>query len=187
MPGVTSLKRGPERRAQCRRLLRRADDAVEAAGRGEPREAQRLLRPCRRRCPMARRSASPRLVSTVTAISSGLRPAALRRGGVDRRRAPPRASRAPPAACTFSIHTPRRVAAAQACATVFGMSWNLRSRKTRKPRATIQRTGSGPATTNISLPTLSAQAAGSRRSASASACIGLAKSSATITRGSDES
>jgi hypothetical protein len=52
-----------------------------------------------------------------------------------------------------------------------------------KPRATIQRTGSGPATTNISLPTLSAQRAGSSRSASASARMGFAKSSATTTRG----
>ena len=42
----------------------------------------------------------------------------------------------PPEACTFIIHTPRRVAAAHACATVFGISWNLRSRNTRKPRAT---------------------------------------------------
>ena len=90
----------------------------------------------------------------------------------------------PPAACTFSIHTPSRVAAAHACATVFGMSWNLRSRKTLKPRSIIQRTGSGPATTNISLPTFSAQARGSSLSASASACIGLAKSSATMTFGS---
>ena len=37
-----------------------------------------------------------------------------------------------------------------------GMSWNLRSRKTSKPRSTIHRTGSGPATTKSSLPTLSA-------------------------------
>ena len=35
------------------------------------------------------------------------------------------------------------------------MSWNLRSRNTRNPRCTIHRTGSGPATTNISLPTFS--------------------------------
>src|SRR5689334_8564183 len=63
------------------------------------------------------------------------------------------------------------------------MSWNLRSRNTLKPRATIQRTGSGPATTNISLPTLRPQSCGSRRSASDSARIGFAKSSATMTRG----
>src|SRR5262245_65241849 len=79
--------------------------------------------------------------------------------------------------------TPRRVAAAHACAAVFGMSWNLRSRNTLKFRWTIQRTGSGPATTNSSLPTLRPQAPGSSLSASASARIGFSKSSATKTRG----
>src|SRR5262249_594388 len=64
------------------------------------------------------------------------------------------------------------------------MSWNLRSRNTRNPRSIIWRTGSGPAATNSSLPTLSAHAAGSRRSTSASARACSAKSSATMTRGS---
>ena len=36
----------------------------------------------------------------------------------------------------MTIQTPSRVAAATAPATVFGMSWNFRSRKTRSPRAT---------------------------------------------------
>ena len=37
----------------------------------------------------------------------------------------------PPDACTSTIQTPSRVAAAIAPATVFGMSWNFRSRNTR--------------------------------------------------------
>ena len=40
----------------------------------------------------------------------------------------------PPEACTLTIHTPSDVAAATAPATVFGMSWNFRSRNTRSPR-----------------------------------------------------
>jgi hypothetical protein len=90
----------------------------------------------------------------------------------------------PPDACTLSIHTPRRVAAAQACATVFGMSWNLRSRNTRNPRRTSSRTSPASADVNSSLPTLSAHCAGSSRAASASAVAVSAKSSATMTRGS---
>src|SRR2546430_5440194 len=38
----------------------------------------------------------------------------------------------PPLACTSSMNTPRRAVSRVAPATVFGMSWNLRSRKTRK-------------------------------------------------------
>ena len=41
----------------------------------------------------------------------------------------------PPLAWTFTIHTPSSVAAATAVATVFGMSWNFRSRNTRSPRS----------------------------------------------------
>ena len=144
MPGVTSLNRGPERRAQRRRFA--APSRRRRRGRSRPSAARAAApaAPASPSIPVSRRSASARLVSTVTAISSGFGAPPLRRGARRPRRAPPRASRAPPAACTFSIQTPSRVAAAQACATVFGMSWNLRSRKTRKPRATIQRTGSGP-------------------------------------------
>ena len=40
----------------------------------------------------------------------------------------------PPDAWTLTIQTPSRVAAATAPATVFGMSWNFRSRNTRSPR-----------------------------------------------------
>ncbi len=50
----------------------------------------------------------------------------------------------PPSAWTLTIQTPSRVAAAMAPATVFGMSWNFRSRKTRSPRATRLSTIDGP-------------------------------------------
>ena len=40
----------------------------------------------------------------------------------------------PPEACTLIIQAPVARAASTACATVFGMSWNFRSRKTRVPR-----------------------------------------------------
>jgi len=90
---------------------------------------------------------------------------------------------APPDAWTFSIHTPSRVAAAHAPATVLGMSWNLRSRNTRNPRAQRSLTSSGPADTNSSLPTLTPQWTGESCAASASASLPSAKSSATMTRG----
>ena len=61
-----------------------------------------------------------------------------RHGAPPLRRRPSRAARIialPPDAWTLTIQTPSRVAAATAPATVFGMSWNFRSRKTRSPRA----------------------------------------------------
>ena len=82
------------------------------------------------------------LVSTVTAMTSGRsswRPAASSA-----------ACRAaciifsPPLAWTLTIQTPSAVAARTAPATVFGMSWYLRSRKTRSPRAASSRTSVGP-------------------------------------------
>ena len=60
----------------------------------------------------------------------------------------------PPPAWTFIIHTPRSHADVTAPATVFGMSWNLRSRKTRSPFLTRLRTTSGPAAVNNWLPIL---------------------------------
>ncbi len=61
------------------------------------------------------------LVRTVTAISKGL--ARLSFAAVVATASRAAASMAgPPDACTFIIHTPRRVAAAQAWPTVFGMS-----------------------------------------------------------------
>ena len=66
------LEPGAERRAQRRRLLtaEQTTPSRPFAAR-QPREPQRLLRRACRRCPCRARSASPRLVSTVTAISSG--------------------------------------------------------------------------------------------------------------------
>src|SRR4051812_21708402 len=90
---------------------------------------------------------------------------------------------APPLACTSIIQTPSRVAAAQACATVLGMSWNLRSRNTRKPRRTSSRTSPASATVKSSLPTFTAHSAGSSRAARPKALIMSGKSRATMTRG----
>ena len=106
----------------ARRLMRRADDAVEAALLREAGEPQHLLvgRPCHARC--RARSSAARLVSTVTAINSGGGASHLGGGLRSPPRAPRAASRGRPTAWTLIIHTPRRVAAAQACATVFGMS-----------------------------------------------------------------
>ena len=132
--------------------------------------------------PIAARSLAPRLVSTVTPTSSGVgRPSARAVAVTDSRAAASMAG--PPEACTFIIHTPRRVAAAQARATVLGMSWYLRSRNTLKPRATRSLTSSGPAAVKTSLPILTPQCAGESCAASASASLPSAKSSATITRG----
>ena len=50
----------------------------------------------------------------------------------------------PPEACTVSMLTPRFAASQTAAATVFGMSWYLRSRKTLRPEATRSRTTRGP-------------------------------------------
>ncbi len=77
--------------------------------------------------------------------------------------------RVPPDACTLTIHTPSDVAADTAVATVFGMSWNFRSRKTRSPRATSVRTMSGPSVVKSRLPILNPPATPRSVSASASA------------------
>ena len=73
------------------------------------------------------------LVRTVTAITSGgVRVRVV--GGVSLRRVARRLHHLrPPEAWTLTIHTPSDVAAATALATVFGMSWNFRSRNTRSP------------------------------------------------------
>ena len=52
----------------------------------------------------------------------------------------------PPSACTFTSCTPDMAAAERTeAATVFGMSWNFRSRKTPLPSAAISFTAAGPA------------------------------------------
>ncbi len=56
----------------------------------------------------------------------------------------------------LTIHT-QLGSRGNACAVVFGISWNLRSRKTSKPRCCGSRTICGPNNVNISLPTLRRQ------------------------------
>ena len=135
MPGVTIANARPHASRMSANLLRRRDDAVEP---GAPASARPAAAPGPATgvpMPTPASAASSRLVSTVTAMTSGggRRP----RGPLHRPR-PPCAARiiaAPPDAWTFTIQTPSRVAAATAPATVFGMSWNFRSRNTRSPRA----------------------------------------------------
>ena len=91
---------------------------------------------------------------------------------------PARRSRARSASRRRAAPPPRRH-----CATVFGMSWNLRSRKTLKPRSTIRRTGSGPAVDEELLADLQRAFAGDRGDRRARAPPSeSAKSSATMTR-----
>ena len=82
--GRDQLETGAERRAQRRRFDRRADHAVEPALRGESREPAAPAAAAPSCTPVSRRSASTRLVSTVTAISSGARPCSSRRPSAHR-------------------------------------------------------------------------------------------------------
>src|SRR5688500_6248083 len=118
------------------------------------------------------------LVSTVTPMTSG--------GGTPVAAAASAAARAaaciiagPPDACTLIIQAPVRTAASTACATVFGMSWNLRSRNTRAPESTRRRTRSGPAIVNSRLPTFRPPATPPTCSAMASARSAPSTSRAT--------
>ena len=60
----------------------------------------------------------------------------------------------PPEQCTFTIHAPVATADDTAPATVFGMSWNFRSRNTCSPSAVISRTIDGPTAVKSCLPIL---------------------------------
>ena len=93
------------------------------------------------------------LVSTVTPITSG-RAVPVRSAAVRAASAAARIMADPPDACTFTIHAPVATAEPMAPATVFGMSWNLRSRNTRSPRAVSARTTSGPSAVKSCLPIL---------------------------------
>src|SRR5919106_1135841 len=102
----------------------------------------------------------------------------------------------PPAAWTFSMNTPRRVASRTAPATVFGMSWYFRSRKTRQPRLCACSTAAGPAAVKSWLPIftpgaaptsrLVASASRSRR-ASASASVSTSRATNSRAAGSEPS
>ena len=93
------------------------------------------------------------LVSTVTPITSG-RAVPSRSAEARAASAAARIMADPPDACTFTIHAPVATAEPMAPATVFGMSWNLRSRNTRSPRAVSARTTSGPSAVKSCLPIL---------------------------------
>ena len=89
--------------------------------------------------------------------------------------------RRPPDVCISTIHTPMSAATRQAAATVLGMSWYLRSRKSWKPwliRASARRR---PVAVNSSLPILRRHKSGLKRRTKARVSASLAKSRATIT------
>src|SRR6185295_17652473 len=177
MPGVTISNDGPQR------LRMSGISSGEATTPSRPADCASIAR--RPTCPASAPAtpispidSSDRLVSIVTAMTSGReRPAFDASASA--------ASRAafiiawPPDACTFTIHTPSRVAAATAPATVLGMSWNFRSRNTRSPRATRLSTMDGPWLVNRRLPILKPPTAPRRRSASACAASAVSTSSAT--------
>src|SRR5436190_1841248 len=77
---------------------------------------------------------------------------------------------------------PSRPASRTAAPTVFGMSWYLRSRKTRKPRLRAVSIAAGPAAVKSCEPILHPVRIPSRRRSSASASSRLDTSSATSTR-----
>src|SRR5437773_3820479 len=95
------------------------------------------------------------------------------------------------------MNTPSRVASRTAPATVFGMSWYLRSRNTREPRLCACSTAVGPAAVKSCVPIFTPGATTfdgpgpsrftsrftpSRRSSSASASARVSTSSATKSR-----
>src|SRR5881296_2118834 len=129
-------------------------------------------------CWSARRS---RLVSTVTPRTSG-RGTAKSCAALVAASAAARIIATPPLAWTSSMRMPRRVASRTAPATVFGMSWNLRSRKTRTPRLRAISTAAGPAAVKSWVPILQPVTTPSRRRRSSSASARLSTPSATKRR-----
>src|SRR5262245_55247936 len=127
------------------------------------------------------RAARSRLVSTVTATASGRRTDSSAAAAP----APSAAARImarPPEAWTLNMNTPRRAASRAAPATVFGMSWNLRSRNTSAPRFWMASTAAGPAPVKSWEPILKRRTTPSSRSASRSASVIESTSSATMKR-----
>src|SRR5271155_281786 len=87
----------------------------------------------------------------------------------------------PPSACTLTSCTPVMAAAeSTAPATVFGMSWNFRSRKMPGPSAAISFTAAGPAAVNNWLPILNMPTRSETCFANFAAEDSESKSSATI-------
>ena len=124
--------------------------------------------------PTSARSASSRLVRTVTARSVVPVPRALSAAAVSIAR--------PPEAWTVANFTPRAAAERTAPATVLGMSWNFRSRKTSNPASRTRRTSSGPPRGNSSIPTLNIPTSPERASTVARAVPGESVSRATMIR-----
>src|SRR5262245_38817272 len=127
------------------------------------------------------RAPRSRLVSTVTASRIGRRPpvslavaAALSAAAFIMAR--------PPEAWTLNMSTPIRVASRAAPATVLGMSWNFRSRKTSAPRFCTRSTAAGPAAVKSCDPILKRVTSPCRRSSRRSASARASTSSATIRR-----
>src|SRR5262245_41991119 len=132
--------------------------------------------------PSSRESAArSRLVSTVTARTSGRRTASSFAADAAASAAAFIMAR-PPEACTLNMNTPSRVASRAAPATVLGMSWNFRSRKTSAPRFRTTSTAAGPAAVKSCEPILKWRTRPSSRSISCSAWPSVSTSRATIKR-----
>ncbi len=131
---------------RCRRTPPRATPASAATS------ARRRTSPSTSRlAPRPHASATASALSDVSTVTA-------------RTRQPPPASRAasaaarsiaaPPDAWTVTRDAPSFAALRTPPATVFGMSWNLRSRNTSRPCSRIAATTEGPAAVKSSLPTL---------------------------------
>src|SRR2546426_7736165 len=103
-----------------------------------------------------------------------------------RARTAARSTSSPAPIWTFIICTPSRAAAPTAAATVRGMSWNFRSRKTLPPRSRIMVTARGPTAVNSSDPTLNHLTAGARVVTNRAAPSKVGTSSATMRRSAAE-
>ena len=125
--------------------------------------------------PMAARSVSVRLVTTVSAMTCSCGKSAAARTAASM-------ILEPPMACTVTMVAPSRPAARTAPATDVGISNSLRSRKTSLPSRTSLVASVGPATVSNSRPTLYDWPASPRRSTIVSASSTVSKSSATKMR-----
>ena len=128
-----------------------------------------------------RRSPLFRLVRTVTAKMRGRRMPSRRQARVTSACVRSIISKLPEA-WTSKNRTPSRAAATPAFATVCGMSWNLRSRKTSAPCRRTMRTTSGPAARKSCFPILKMPTSLARRRTRRSASAGVSTSSANMRR-----
>src|SRR6267142_828378 len=180
-PGVTITQAGP-------RLVRSA--AISLGEATQPSRPAAAAIPARWSTwpsteldtPSSRLSAPrSRLVSTVTARAIGLRtPSSFAAAAAPSAAAVIMAR--PPEAWTLNMRTPMRAASRAAPATVLGMSWNLRSRKTSAPRLWTLSIAEGPAAVKSWEPILKRVTWPWSRSRSRSASARLSTSRATIRR-----